>query len=196
MARATDFIPPDMKDQVIGASGLAGPGETVEVTFKDPAAAGSYPFICTFPGHFAAGMRGTITREVTINREGHEAREDREDTLGCLLRDLRELRVSRDASSSLSDFTVNVARPIFPRLLNAQHVTVVLPTLKVPPDAGVQLTGREPSMLSLAVAVNVAAAPPDEDAATVTSPDVVTAGGVGSSAPAAGDRCSPGSRTR
>jgi azurin len=60
MARATDFVPPDMKDQVVAASGLAGPGETVEVTVKIPAA-GSYPFICTFPGHFAAGMRGTIT---------------------------------------------------------------------------------------------------------------------------------------
>jgi azurin len=59
-ARATDFIPTDMKDQVLAATGLAGPGETVEVTFKVPAAAGSYPYVCTFPGHFAAGMRGTI----------------------------------------------------------------------------------------------------------------------------------------
>jgi azurin len=60
MARATDFVPTEMKDQVVAASGLAGPGETVEVTVKIPAA-GAYPFICTFPGHFAAGMRGTIT---------------------------------------------------------------------------------------------------------------------------------------
>jgi len=59
LARATDFIPTEMKDQVIGASTLAGPGETVEVTVKIPAA-GTYPYICTFPGHFAAGMRGTI----------------------------------------------------------------------------------------------------------------------------------------
>jgi azurin len=59
-ARATDFIPPDMKDQVLAATTLAGPGETVEVVFKVPAAAGSYPYVCTFPGHFAAGMRGTI----------------------------------------------------------------------------------------------------------------------------------------
>lgn len=59
LARATDFIPTEMKDQVIGASTLAGPGETVEVTVKIPAA-GTYPFICTFPGHFAAGMRGNI----------------------------------------------------------------------------------------------------------------------------------------
>jgi azurin len=60
MARATDFVPAEMKDQVVAASGLAGPGETVEVTVKIPAA-GAYPYICTFPGHFAAGMRGTIT---------------------------------------------------------------------------------------------------------------------------------------
>ena len=60
MARATDFIPPDMKDQVLAATALAGPGETVEVTIKVPAAAGSYPFLCTFPGHFAAGMKGTL----------------------------------------------------------------------------------------------------------------------------------------
>ncbi len=60
MARATDFIPPDMKDQVLAATALAGPGETVEVTIKVPAAAGSYPYMCTFPGHFAAGMKGTL----------------------------------------------------------------------------------------------------------------------------------------
>jgi azurin len=60
-ARATDFIPPDMKDQVIAATALAGPGETVEVTFKVPDVAGVYPFLCTFPGHFQAGMRGTLT---------------------------------------------------------------------------------------------------------------------------------------
>ena len=57
---ATGYIPPAMKDQVLAATAMAGPGETVEVTFKVPATPGSYPFICTFPGHFAAGMRGTI----------------------------------------------------------------------------------------------------------------------------------------
>jgi azurin len=59
LARETDYIPPDMKDQVLAATTLAGPGETVEVTLKVPAA-GTYPYVCTFPGHFAAGMRGTI----------------------------------------------------------------------------------------------------------------------------------------
>ena len=59
-ARDTDFIPPAMKDQVLAASTLAGPGETVETTLKVPTTPGSLPFLCTFPGHFAAGMRGTI----------------------------------------------------------------------------------------------------------------------------------------
>jgi azurin len=59
-ARATDFIPAEMKDQVIASTALAGAGETVEVTFKVPAAAGAYPFICSFPGHFQAGMKGTL----------------------------------------------------------------------------------------------------------------------------------------
>ena len=59
-ARDTDFIAPDLKGQVVAATKMAGPGETVDVTFKVPAEAGSYPFICTFPGHFAAGMKGQL----------------------------------------------------------------------------------------------------------------------------------------
>lgn len=59
-ARETDFIPPAMKDAVIASTGLAGPGETVETTFKVPAKPGTYAFLCSFPGHFALGMRGTL----------------------------------------------------------------------------------------------------------------------------------------
>ena len=59
-ARDTDFIAPDLKGQVVAATKLAGPGETVDVTFKVPATAGNYPYICTFPGHFAAGMKGQL----------------------------------------------------------------------------------------------------------------------------------------
>jgi azurin len=60
-ARETDFIPPAMKDAVLANTALAGAGETVEVTFKAPAKAGTYTFVCSFPGHFALGMRGTLT---------------------------------------------------------------------------------------------------------------------------------------
>lgn len=59
-ARATDFIPVEMKDKILAFTPLAGPGETVEVTFAAPAKAGSYPYMCTFPGHFAMGMKGTL----------------------------------------------------------------------------------------------------------------------------------------
>lgn len=59
-ARATDFIAPEVKDQVIAATGMAGAGETVEVNFTVPKVSGSYPYLCTFPGHFQAGMRGTL----------------------------------------------------------------------------------------------------------------------------------------
>ena len=61
MAATTGYIPADLKDQVLASTALAGAGETVEVTFKAPTAAGAYPFVCSFPGHFAAGMKGTLT---------------------------------------------------------------------------------------------------------------------------------------
>jgi azurin len=60
MAGATGYIPAAMKTQVLAATALAGGGETVEVAFKAPAKPGTYTFLCSFPGHFAAGMRGTL----------------------------------------------------------------------------------------------------------------------------------------
>ena len=54
-----NYIPPDKKDQIIAFTPLAGIGETVEVKFTAPAA-GTYPFVCTFPGHVAGGMKGTL----------------------------------------------------------------------------------------------------------------------------------------
>ena len=58
--RATDFIPPAMASAVIAKTTLAGAGETVQVTFKVPEKPGTYEFICTFPGHFQSGMKGTL----------------------------------------------------------------------------------------------------------------------------------------
>ena len=60
MAQATEYIPADQKAKILAMTKLSGPGETVEVSFKAPAKAGSYPYLCTFPGHFAAGMKGTL----------------------------------------------------------------------------------------------------------------------------------------
>ena len=58
--RGTDFIPPAMMSSVIAKTALAGPGEVVQVVFTAPAKPGRYPFICTFAGHYQAGMKGTL----------------------------------------------------------------------------------------------------------------------------------------
>lgn len=58
--RGTDFIPPAMMGAVIAKTPFAGPGETVEVTFTVPSKPGQYPFLCTFAGHYQAGMKGTL----------------------------------------------------------------------------------------------------------------------------------------
>ena len=60
MASATEYIPQDQKAKVIASTKITGPGETAEVTFKVPAKPGSYPFLCSFPGHFTAGMKGQL----------------------------------------------------------------------------------------------------------------------------------------
>jgi azurin len=60
MARATDYIPAKLQGSIIASTALAGPGEMVTVTFKAPAVPGIYPYLCTFPGHYAAGMKGTL----------------------------------------------------------------------------------------------------------------------------------------
>jgi azurin len=59
-SRATDFIPPAMMDAVIAKTPFAGPRETVQVIFTVPSKAGTYPFICTFAGHYQGGMKGTL----------------------------------------------------------------------------------------------------------------------------------------
>jgi len=61
MAAATEYIPASMKAAVVAHTSMAGPAETVEVTFDVPKAPGAYPFLCSFAGHFAAGMKGTLT---------------------------------------------------------------------------------------------------------------------------------------
>jgi azurin len=66
--RENDFIPPSMLDNVIAKTSLAGPGERVQVTFTVPTTPGEYPYLCTFAGHYQAGMKGTLivgTRRMT-----------------------------------------------------------------------------------------------------------------------------------
>ena len=60
LAGATGYIPAAREGDVLAKTDLAGAGETVEVTFTAPTEPGSYTYLCSFPGHFAVGMRGTL----------------------------------------------------------------------------------------------------------------------------------------
>ena len=59
-AKATDYIPPAMAAQVLAHTKLLGPKQTDEVTFKAPKEPGEYTYICSFPAHAMAGMRGVL----------------------------------------------------------------------------------------------------------------------------------------
>jgi azurin len=58
-AKDKDYIPDSMKDKVIAHTALLGPRKSDEVTFTVPPP-GEYPFLCSFPAHFAVGMKGTL----------------------------------------------------------------------------------------------------------------------------------------
>lgn len=58
---ATGYIPAKLEDKMVTHINLLGPGESGEVVFTAPAEPGAYPFLCTFPGHCAVGMKGVLT---------------------------------------------------------------------------------------------------------------------------------------
>lgn len=60
LARNTEYIPAAKKASILASTKLAGGGETVEVTFTAPTEPGEYVYICSFPGHYAAGMKGIL----------------------------------------------------------------------------------------------------------------------------------------
>ena len=59
VAKDTDYIPVALKDQVVAHIETLGPRKSGEVTFT-PSAPGEYPFLCSFPAHYAVGMRCTL----------------------------------------------------------------------------------------------------------------------------------------
>lgn len=56
----TGYIPPELKDEVIAVIPMQGPHESGEVDFKAPTEPGDYPYLCTFPAHYQAGMHGVL----------------------------------------------------------------------------------------------------------------------------------------
>lgn len=58
-----DYIPEDMEDDILAHTRMIGGGHSDEITFTAPKKNGDYEYICTFPGHFQAGMTGKMTVE-------------------------------------------------------------------------------------------------------------------------------------
>lgn len=63
-ARDNDYIPQNenLQDSMIAYTELAKPGYDVEVTFTVPPP-GTYPYICTYPGHFTMMQGDLISQE-------------------------------------------------------------------------------------------------------------------------------------
>lgn len=57
-SKAPDYLPAD-RSVVLAATKLVGSGESDTIEITAPATPGEYPFICTFPGHFAI-MKGKL----------------------------------------------------------------------------------------------------------------------------------------
>ncbi len=73
--------------------------------------------------------------------------------------------------------------PVFPLESVAEQITVLVPTGKVVPEVGLQLTGIAPSTLSTALALNVITAPEELVASLVMSDGTVIVGGEVSGVP-------------
>jgi azurin len=56
-----DYIAYEQEFYVLAKTKLLGPGESDSVTFSAPAVPGAYTYLCTFPEHYAAGMKGMMT---------------------------------------------------------------------------------------------------------------------------------------
>ncbi len=56
----TLYIAPDYKNRVIASTRILGPDEEDTVEFTAPSKPGDYPFVCSFPGHTPAGMKGIM----------------------------------------------------------------------------------------------------------------------------------------
>jgi len=60
VAAATDYLPPAQADAVIAHTKLLGPKQSDEITFTAPTEPGDYDYLCSFPAHWAAGMKGVL----------------------------------------------------------------------------------------------------------------------------------------
>jgi azurin len=59
-AKSNDYLPPSLSDQVVAATKMLGPKQTDTISFQVPSEPGEYPYLCSFPAHFVAGMKGVL----------------------------------------------------------------------------------------------------------------------------------------
>lgn len=59
-AAAADYFPVAQAASVIAYTKLLGPKQTDEITFTAPTEPGDYDYLCSFPAHWAAGMKGVL----------------------------------------------------------------------------------------------------------------------------------------
>src|SRR5690625_313205 len=55
-----DYLAPDLEDQIIAATEMLAGGESDTIEFEAPTQTGEFDFICSFPGHYSAGMYGVL----------------------------------------------------------------------------------------------------------------------------------------
>jgi azurin len=57
----SDYITSELATHIVAKTRLLGPLESDTITFAAPSGAGDYEYVCTFPEHYARGMRGIMT---------------------------------------------------------------------------------------------------------------------------------------
>lgn len=58
-----EYLAPSFENQIIALTGMLGADEQETITFTAPNEKGEYMYVCTFPGHYAAGMKGKLIVE-------------------------------------------------------------------------------------------------------------------------------------
>lgn len=58
-----EYISPNWEDVVLAKTKMLPGGKSETITFKAPASKGKYEYVCTFPGHYQAGMKGFLIVE-------------------------------------------------------------------------------------------------------------------------------------
>jgi azurin len=57
----SDYISSDLAPHILAKTKLLGPLESDTITFTAPTKPGAYEYVCTFPDHYARGMKGVMT---------------------------------------------------------------------------------------------------------------------------------------